>query len=409
DTENTLVTLQSTESGDLKIIKYPQLDTITREFDQARVTYPGANVTVVQPWTVVTFPREYQEYQVYTTPTIPSFTVKVPDRSGNVLLVKVPENVNPEASFTEIFKAAEKEGYYLFARNNGIIYYNSTHNIGSGINPGDYSEDDLNFTLVNNEVDLTPFSFNANLILNPTTFPKPKAGEYLLTAVEYDSAQTTMHVLAAMPVLILEKDTHVTWSDQSNGATVSFENGVDTIAYALVKNDTTYNLSMKVNTSELEKQPIPTSAADLVSILKSIAVGEGPVTYTLTPVGVTPGSGLFIAEGYGCSGANAASSVDIAAGTLATLNPGTYYLYALGMQGQNVTAIDQTEVTIIAPPTGSIEVTSVPTNATIYLDGAETGKFTNTTLTDVDAGDHIVTLKLDGYEDATQSVTVVAG
>ncbi|HQD27586.1 MAG TPA: hypothetical protein PKV78_13720, partial [Methanoculleus thermophilus] len=62
-------------------------------------------------------------------------------------------------------------------------------------------------------------------------------------------------------------------------------------------------------------------------------------------------SGLFIAEGYGCSGyANESLSVEISADTLKKLKPGAYYLYALGMNEQSVTAIDQTEVTIVAPP-----------------------------------------------------------
>ena len=59
--------------------------------------------------------------------------------------------------------------------------------------------------------------------------------------------------------------------------------------------------------------------------------------------------------------------------------------------------------------TGNLTVTSVPANATIFLDGAETGEVTNTTLTDIPTGEHTVTLTLNGYHNATQSVTVGAG
>ena len=365
DTENTLVTLQSTESGDLKAIEYPLLGTITREFYPASGHYNGAYVTVRESKTVDggDFPGEYR---VYITRTIPSFTVNVSDWLGNVLLVKCPENVDPEASFTEIFNTAEKKGY-LF-KDDGILHMNKTNFTAHGggfTGNSNYNETDLAYTLNQNEVNLASFTTDSNLardMMETRPYTRPDAGEYLLTAVKYDSANTTMHILAAMPVLILEEDTHVTWSgdkpyyqDQSNGATVSFENGVDKIAYALVKKDTTYGLTVKVNTTELAEEPVPASPADLVSILKSIAGEAEAVTYTLTTptstsVNVTQeGSGLFIAEGYGCSGyANESSSVEIAAETLATLNPGTYYLYALGMNDQKVTAIDQIEIDIEA-------------------------------------------------------------
>jgi hypothetical protein len=66
-----------------------------------------------------TLPREYH---VYTTPTIPSFTVNVPgNKWGNVLLVECPENLDGNAGFDELFNAADKEGY-LFAKN-GVAYY----------------------------------------------------------------------------------------------------------------------------------------------------------------------------------------------------------------------------------------------------------------------------------------------
>jgi len=56
---------------------------------------------------------------------------------------------------------------------------------------------------------------------------------------------------------------------------------------------------------------------------------------------------------------------------------------------------------------GSISVTSTPAGAAVWLDGTDTGEFTPTTLEDVPAGDHVVTLKLDGYADASTTVTVV--
>ncbi|WP_292395686.1 DUF3344 domain-containing protein [Methanoculleus sp. UBA303] len=62
-----------------------------------------------------------------------------------------------------------------------------------------------------------------------------------------------------------------------------------------------------------------------------------------------------------------------------------------------------------APEPGSIAVTSTPTGATVWLDGEETGEVTDCTLTNVPAGEHVVTVKLDGYADASTPVTVVSG
>ena len=356
DTEKTSVTLRSTGAGELQAIKCPQLVTITRKFDQPSGTYHGAYVTVAGSKTVSgsTLPREYR---VYTTPTIPSFTVNVPgNKWGNVLLVKCPENLDGNAGFDELFNAAEKE-VYLFAKN-GVAYHDGNKSASVGSIVAD--SNDLNYTLNENTVELSSFSFDYNNFVGtyPDTcvkIPEPKAGEYLLTAVKYDSASKTMHVLAAMPVLILNGNTPVTWSGggtyfqkEEKGVTISFKNtNVDKIAYALVKKDTNYNLTVEINTSKLVKQRIPTSPVDAISILKNIARDDVPAKYTLTcdgsdkKVDYKAGSCLAIVEGYGCSGANGAQVVTIAAATLKELNPGTYYLYALGMKDQKVVAVDQ--------------------------------------------------------------------
>jgi len=64
---------------------------------------------------------------------------------------------------------------------------------------------------------------------------------------------------------------------------------------------------------------------------------------------------------------------------------------------------------IPAPTTGSIQVNSTPTGAQVYLDGADTGRTTDTTLTEVSPGSHTVQLIKEGYEDYEESVSVTAG
>jgi len=55
---------------------------------------------------------------------------------------------------------------------------------------------------------------------------------------------------------------------------------------------------------------------------------------------------------------------------------------------------------------GSIAVSSVPTNASIYLDENETGLFTDVTLEDIPVGEHTIKLVMPGYQNATQTIDV---
>ena len=59
--------------------------------------------------------------------------------------------------------------------------------------------------------------------------------------------------------------------------------------------------------------------------------------------------------------------------------------------------------------TGSIRVTSAPAGAMIYLDNVYTGLVTTSTVTGINPGEHTVTLRLSGYQDAISKVTVTAG
>ncbi|MDK2890945.1 MAG: hypothetical protein PWR21_1577 [Methanoculleus sp.] len=363
ETSTSNVTLRSSEAGDLKSIEYPLFGEITRTFNPASGTYHGVQVTVTGAKTIAgsTLPCNYQ---VYTKQTLPSFTVKIPDRCGNVLLVKAPENLPDNGSFDDIFRAAAKEGYF-FAED-GLCW-----TLEDGRVQGKFGstivvdENNLTRMLLENEFDLSCFEFNAGNLFERGV-PRPPAGEYLIAAVEYDPVTDTMHVLASMPVVILDGNQAVAWDggdpyyqDQNKDATVSFT-GADKIAYALIKEGPRYGLSMTVNTSKLAEEPIPVSTADLVEMLKTIAGEATPVTYTLTvddvPTNVDPHSGFAIAEGYGCSGYANASSVTITAETLQKLNPGAYSLYALGIKDQKVVAIDQMNVSIAA-----VEPTPTPT------------------------------------------------
>ena len=354
ETSTSNVTLRSSEAGDLKSIEYPLFGEITRTFNPASGTYHGAQVTVHHPEKTIDGRTIPCYYEAYVKPTLPSFTVKVPGRCGNVLLVKAPENLPDNGSFDDIFRAAAKEGYF-FAED-GLCW---TLEDGTQGKFGTIvvDENNLTRTLLENEFDLSCFEFNAGNLFERGV-PRPTAGEYLIAAVQYDGATDTMHVLAAMPVTILNGNQAVTWNgdnpyyqNQNRNVTVSFT-GADRVTYALIKEGARYGLSMTVNTSKLAEEPIPVSTADLVEILKTIAGEATPITYALTvdgvPTNVDPHSNFAIAEGYGCSGYAAASSEAITTATLRTLNPGTYSLYAMALNNNKVIAIDQTTITIAA-------------------------------------------------------------
>ncbi|KQC03989.1 MAG: hypothetical protein APR53_04245 [Methanoculleus sp. SDB] len=68
-----------------------------------------------------------------------------------------------------------------------------------------------------------------------------------------------------------------------------------------------------------------------------------------------------------------------------------------------------TEITVsLLPSTGSVSVTSDPSGASVSLDGVDQG-VTPLTISGISEGPHSLTLAKSGYQDYTESVTVVAG
>lgn len=65
--------------------------------------------------------------------------------------------------------------------------------------------------------------------------------------------------------------------------------------------------------------------------------------------------------------------------------------------------------TTTPPLTGTIQVTSTPTGAKVFLDGTDKGLMTNCSLTNVSAGNHVIKLTKDGYADYQASATVTGG
>lgn len=70
--------------------------------------------------------------------------------------------------------------------------------------------------------------------------------------------------------------------------------------------------------------------------------------------------------------------------------------------------ITRVRVELVAIRTGSLEVQSTPQNVQVYLDDLYKG-ITPVILNDVSSGDHMVILKLDGYQDWSSPVTITPG
>ena len=100
--------------------------------------------------------------------------------------------------------------------------------------------------------------------------------------------------------------------------------------------------------------------------------------------------------------------------TALSLNPGTEHTIAIHTVGTiglvNQTWVSDTARTApVTPSTGSIFIQSYPTGARIYLDYGDTGVMTPATLPSLAAGSHVIRCSLSGYDDTTQTVSVVSG
>ncbi|MDD1658729.1 MAG: PEGA domain-containing protein, partial [Methanomicrobiales archaeon] len=139
-------------------------------------------------------------------------------------------------------------------------------------------------------------------------------------------------------------------------------------------------------------------------VLAPVITETGNISVTSVP----PGAEIWIDNAD--TGAQTNSTID-------GVSPGEHAvkLTLTGFQdaGQNVTVTAGETVNadfILLPvETGNISVTSVPPGAEIWIDNADTGVQTNSTLADVPVGNHAVKVTLSGYQDAGQNVLAVTG
>ncbi len=86
------------------------------------------------------------------------------------------------------------------------------------------------------------------------------------------------------------------------------------------------------------------------------------------------------------------------------------YICSQSLDGiYNTQAECQAACTAPAPTTGSLNISSTPAGARVYIDNADQGAVTPTTIYSIPAGSHTVKLTLSGYQDWTGTANIVAG
>jgi len=139
---------------------------------------------------------------------------------------------------------------------------------------------------------------------------------------------------------------------------------------------------------------------------------------TLTPVGQKTGalniksnpSGATIMIDTVSKGTTPATVSNLLSGTHTLVLKKTGYkdyTVIVSVMAGRTTNLSYT-LTKLPPTTGSIVVNSIPSGATILLDGTSKGT-TNRTLEDIAPGTHAIVVKKEGYVSNTTNVTVAAG
>ncbi|MBU0702061.1 SMP-30/gluconolactonase/LRE family protein, partial [bacterium] len=100
--------------------------------------------------------------------------------------------------------------------------------------------------------------------------------------------------------------------------------------------------------------------------------------------------------------------------TVANLQPNTTYYFAVKTKDDaglwsGLSNIVSVTTTLPSVQYGSLIITSIPSNAKIYLDGIDTGSVTPQTLTNISPGIHTIKLTLLNYQDWYETAMVTAG
>jgi hypothetical protein len=384
------------DNSDIQTIHTPQIQKVVREFTTTSGTFEGIHVTITgdNPSKVNWLTKP--DYKIYTTPSVPTFKITVPGKTGNPLVTKYNESWDKGASLNlySVFLSA-KAGYQYIT--GGLCYVNPAvlpiAPICSGVfHSGDFDVNDISKTLSDNRVSLDPvFKTDKASARNLGLFDestKATTGKYYISAISQDQGSQTTSVYALYPIVVLKLPTHIKWINNSGAyitppftyvgqssqdITLKFKSknnpdiaNIRKIGYLFINDTVKYAINVKIDTNLLAQRAQDRwetafdPATQVVDLLyQAIQNDMGtPYSYSMKvqgttwPPASTTWSVIAITPGYGISGtatvATADKSIIIPAENLVQLNPGLYDVYLMGTDINNdIVALDQAQVRVI--------------------------------------------------------------
>ncbi|WAI01767.1 PEGA domain-containing protein [Methanogenium organophilum] len=279
----------------------------------------------------------------------------------------------------------------------------------------------VEFTLVGQTgtLQVTSTPTNASIYLNDVatgdftnfTFENKPVGEYNVTVVKdgYDSQTETVTLTKDATELIEFTLVGQTGTLQVNSTPTNASIYLNNASTGELTNFTftdkpvgEYNVTVVRDGYDSQTETV-TLTKDATELVEFTLVGQ---TGTLQ-VNSTPSGARISLNGTDTGVLTNFTFADQPVGTYNVTVEKDGYAPATGIATVTTGTIETVDFTLVSHP-GSIRVTSSPANATIWLDGENTGRLTNTTITGIAAGTHTFTVEKDGYLRPTnRSVTVV--
>ncbi|QSZ66965.1 DUF3344 domain-containing protein [Methanofollis aquaemaris] len=249
-------------------------------------------------------------------------------------------------------------------------------------------------------------------LVTPATLEEIPVGEHVVTLKrdDYADASATVTVVedetATVDLTLTTLTSSLAVTSTPDGASI-FIDGADT---GETTDTTLEGIAVGDHTVTLKMEGYREAATDVTIMENETAIAHldleeavGCIAVTSTPEGAT----IFL-DDVDTGETTDALLEDIAIGEHTITVTKSGYMDA----STTVTVVDNETISVeftLAEPSGSIAVTSSPDGARIFLDGEDTGEQTNTTLTNIPVGEHLVTVSLDGYLEAEETVTVFEG
>jgi len=383
DPSASRVTLLSTTgtNSDRKVIPLPSIRNVRRIFSDSTASWQGNTLTILGGNDTNVSLTSMTEYQVFIRLYLPRVRVQVPDATADVRLGKVTAS-RRQGDLPSLIRSTER-AYLLHTK--GVVSFDPMepgfHPVFYGPGPWDimqdFDPDNLTYTLVHNEINVSDFTLDqttALLVSQPANSP-PTPGDYLLSVFQYDPGAERLVSYAAWPVSIMDGDNWLELNQprpwhydlkSGDALLLTFENTtqITNLSYVIIRENSTggtpdtYDAEVRVNMSALEELGSGLALEFILAENPIMATLKAPgtsqanlttvVSYTIHSTTNTPPPAsshpaqIHITPGYGISGYAAQStSVVVPRTDLQGLLPGTSRVYGLGADQQNeVTALD---------------------------------------------------------------------